>query len=74
LGHLNNLDELAKKFFHLFCRVEYAQNVAGFNNGNGPAEANWRNFALAIEAIIEQPTSPDLIDAIDFLFTAPPNK
>lgn len=74
MAHLTNLDELARKFFHVFSRTEYALKVSGFNNGDGPAEANWRSFALAVEALIAQPTSPELIDAINFFFTVPPNK
>lgn len=69
-----NLDKLAAKFFQLFSRTEYAMKVAGYNNGNGPAEANWQKLALDVEDLIANPTSPNLREAIDFIFKAPPKK
>lgn len=72
--HNQHLDELAGKFFQVFSRIEYALKVSGFNNGDGPAEANWRNFALSVEALIANPATPELIEAIDFFFRAPPKK
>lgn len=74
MAHHPNLDELARKLFHVFSRAEYALKASGFNNGDGPAEANWRNFALSVDALIANPTSPELKEAIDFFFNAPPKK
>jgi hypothetical protein len=69
-----HLDALAGNLFHVFSRTEYALKAAGFNNGDGPAEANWRAFALAVEGVIANPTSRELEEAIGFFFQAPPKK
>lgn len=69
-----HLDQLAGKLFRVFSRTEYALKAAGYNNGDGPAEANWRKFALAVEDLIRCPTSQELLEAIDFFFSAPPKK
>lgn len=72
-GH-QHLDQLAGKLFQVFSRTEYALKAAGYNNGDGPAEANWRKFALDVEVLIANPTIPELHEAIDFFFSAPPKK
>ena len=69
-----NLDDLASKLFHVFSRTEYALKASGFNNGDGEAQANWRNFASAVEAVVANPSTPALQEAIDFYFNAPPKK
>lgn len=69
-----HLDQLAGKLFHVFSRTEYALKAAGYNNGDGAAEANWRNFSLAVEDLITNPTTQELQEAIDFFFNAPPKK
>ena len=69
-----NLDDLASKLFLVFSRTEYALKTSGFNNGDGEAQANWRNFALAVEAVVANPYTPALQEAIDFYFNAPPKK
>jgi hypothetical protein len=68
------LNDLAAKLFREFSRTEYALKAAGYNNGNGPAEVNWRKVALAVEGLIATPTSPELQEAINFIFDAPPKK
>ena len=74
MAHHPHLDQLAGKLFHFFSRTEYALKVSGFNKGDGAAEADWRAFALAVEAVIANPTSPELKEAIEFFFNAPPKK
>lgn len=69
-----HLDDLAGKLFHAFSRTENALKASGFNNGDGPAGADWRKFALAVEDLIANPLSPELQKAIDFFFDAPPKK
>lgn len=69
-----HLDQLAGKLFHVFSRAEYALKAAGYNKGDGAAEANWRTFALAVEDLIANPTTQELQEAIDFFFNAPPKK
>lgn len=69
-----HLDELAGKLFHVFSRTEYALKASGFNKGDGAAEANWRDFALTVEALIASPSSPELQEAIDFFFNVPPKR
>jgi len=55
----HQLDNLAAQFFQDFSRTEYSLKVAGYNNGNGPAEANWQKFARDVEDLIANPTSPN---------------
>lgn len=72
MAHYPDLDDLARKFFHVFSRAEYALKASGFNNGDGPAKANWQLFALSVETLIANPATPELKEAIDFFFNAPP--
>lgn len=71
--HLD-LEQLAGDLFQVFSRTEYALKASGFHNGDGEAKVNWRAFALAVEAVIANPTSPELKEAIEFFFNAPPKK
>lgn len=70
----HQLDQLAERLFLVFSRTEYALKASGFNNGDGPAEVNWRNFAIAVENLIQDPSSKELIEAIEFFLNAPPKK
>ncbi|TCT10824.1 hypothetical protein [Paralcaligenes ureilyticus] len=74
MTHHPDLDLLAGKLFQVFSRTEYALKAAGYNKGNGPAQANWREFALAVEDLIASPATKELQEAIEFLFTEPPKK
>lgn len=74
MTHHPHLDQLAGKLFNVFSRTEYALKAAGYNNGDGEAVANWRNFALAVENLIANPTTQELQEAIGFFFNAPPKK
>jgi len=68
------LDKLACELLHVFSRAEYSLKAANFNKGNGPAKADWRKFALAVEELIAHPKSKELKEAIDFILHAPPKK
>lgn len=68
------LHKLAAEFFRVFSRTEYALKVSGFNNGEGPAEANWGQFARAVEAFVESPPTPEVAKAIELMFNEPPKK
>jgi len=68
------LHALAAELFRVFSRTEYALKASGFNNGDGPAEANWGQFARAIEGFIARPPSPKLREARDFILREPPKK
>jgi hypothetical protein len=68
------LDDLAGKFFQVFSRTEYALKASGFNNGDGDAKAHWKNFSSEVEALISNPSSSELREAIDYFFNAPPKK
>ncbi|WP_339409688.1 hypothetical protein [Pseudomonas sp. EA_35y_Pfl2_R5] len=68
------LHQIAADFFRVFSRTEYALKASGFNNGNGPAEANWGNFARAVEAAIGSPSTPELRQAIEYILNEPPKK
>ncbi|MFC1833865.1 hypothetical protein ACFL2Q_03910 [Thermodesulfobacteriota bacterium] len=69
-----HLDDLAYQLFHVFSRTEYALKAAGYNCGEGAAKANWRRFALAVEDLIANPTTTEVTEAIEFIFSAPPKK
>lgn len=69
-----NLDTLAVELFRVFSRTEYALKASGFHKGDGAAEANWDNFALAVEDLVAAPASPALQEAINFILNAPPKK
>lgn len=42
-------NQLANEMFKVFSRTEYSLKAAGFHKGDGDAEADWRQFALAVE-------------------------
>ncbi|WP_287313583.1 hypothetical protein [Mesorhizobium sp.] len=68
------LDELATDMFRTFARFEFALKAAGFHNGDGAAEPNWRSFAQTIPALFNSPGEPDLKAAVDFILDHPPKK
>jgi len=74
MTHLTGLNELAWELFHIFSRTEYALKASGFNKGDGAADADWRKFAIRIEAFVATPPSAELQAAIDYIFTTPPKK
>lgn len=47
------LDELAGEMFRTFARLEYALKAAGFHKGDGPAEPNWRAFAVEVSELFD---------------------
>ena len=67
------LHDLASKFFREFSRLEYSLKACGYNNGDGPAEANWSRFARAIEQAVANSTD-EVKQDIDFLLSEPPKK
>lgn len=69
-----NLNKLATELFKTFARFEYALKASGFNNGDGDAQPNWRNFALSVEAQLQNPQTPELREAIDFMLQQSPKK
>lgn len=70
----DHLHSLAAEFFHVFSRLEYSLKAAGYNNGDGPAEANWSLFARAIESAVASPPTGEVDEAINFLLAEPPKK
>lgn len=68
------LHTLAAEFFRVFSRAEYALKASGFNKGEGPAEANWEQFAAALEAFVANPPDIEVRDAIAFVLREPPKK
>ncbi len=69
-----NLNKLATELFKTFARFEYALKASGFNNGDGDAQPNWRNFALSVETQFQNPQTPELREAIDFMLQQSPKK
>jgi hypothetical protein len=61
------LHALAAEFFRVFSRAEYALKASGFNNAEGPAEANWGCFARAVEGFVANPPTREVRDAIAFM-------
>lgn len=49
------LDRLAGKMVQTFSRFEYALKAAGFHTGEGDANSNWRDFALSVPDIFDNP-------------------
>ena len=48
--------------------------ASGFNSGDGPAEANWTEFARSVETLVANPSTPEMKEAIEFILSAPPKK
>jgi hypothetical protein len=69
-----SLHNLAFESFRVFARTEYALKASGFNQGEGPAEADWTGFAKAIEHFVTSPSGADTQRAIEFLLAEPPRK
>ncbi|HBJ42925.1 MAG TPA: hypothetical protein DDZ20_19900 [Hyphomonas sp.] len=68
------LGRLATDLFRTFARFEYALKAAGFHNGDGPAGANWRDFAVSVAALFDDPQDEALEAAIAYMLEHPPNK
>jgi hypothetical protein len=68
------LDRLATEMFRTFARFEYALKAAGFHNGDGAAEANWRSFAESVPAVFTNPRDPALNEAVRYILSHPPKK
>lgn len=68
------LTELAKELFRTFARFEFALKEAGFHTGEGDASPHWRNFALSIDAVLEEQATPELAAAIEYILEEPPHK
>jgi hypothetical protein len=73
MPHDQSLHELAAEFFRVFARTEYALKASGFNKGDGPAEANWGQFARSVEAFIGNPPQ-HVREAVEFIMNEPPKK
>lgn len=69
-----HLDKIAVDFFIFFSRLEYSLKAAGYNNGEGDAEVDWRKFAESVEHVFTDPASVELGAAIDFILNEPPKK
>ena len=62
------------ELFRKFARFEYALKAAGFHHGDGDAEANWPKFARSVSKTLEEPKSPKLEEAIQYILKTPPKK
>ncbi len=70
----HELNMLATNLFRTFARFEYALKAAGFHNGDGPADPNWRGFAVSVAAIFDEPQDEALKEAVAYMLEHPPNK
>ncbi|WP_022727542.1 hypothetical protein [Fodinicurvata sediminis] len=70
----HELNNLATELFRTFARFEYALKAAGFHKGNGAADANWREFAVSVAALFDDPQDEDFKEAIAYILDHPPNK
>lgn len=68
------LNELAMELFKTFARFEYALKATGFHKGDGAAEADWRNFAESVAALLEDPQEERLKEAVTYILEHPPKK
>jgi hypothetical protein len=69
-----SLNRLALELFKTFSRMEYSLKAAGFHCGEGDAKADWTGFALTIEALLSNPNTEELREAIKHLLHNPPKK
>lgn len=69
-----DLDRLAADLFRTFARFEYALKAAGFHNGDGAAQPNWRSFAEPVPGLFDNPVDTELVEAVDYILTHPPKK
>jgi hypothetical protein len=67
-------EKLILEFFLLFSKLEYALKMAGFNKGNGNAEANWNAFAESISDKFNRNNNAELTKGVDYILKNPPNK
>lgn len=72
-NHLG-IDQLAQEFFKEFSRSEYSLKAAGFNHGDGNAEANWSMFSKEVKGLVQDRKSEQLSYAINFILNYPPKK
>ena len=70
----DTLDQLAFDLFRTFARFEYALKASRFNRGDGIAQADFRAFALSVEACLENPRTPELKAAKAYLLERPPKR
>ena len=70
----DKLGRLATDLFRTFARIEYALKATGFHMGDGDAEANWRDFALSVAALFDDPQDEAFKEAIAYILAHPPNK
>lgn len=68
------LDHLASDMFRTFARFEYALKAAGFHNGDGNAEPDWRRFAESVALLFDNPADANLQEAVRYILDHPPKK
>lgn len=74
---IQDLDDLAYRFFHLFSRAEGALKASGrLKTGKKYPEADWQSFGAEIEEDLDTAMSDDveLKDAIDYYLDNPPRE
>lgn len=71
---IEDLDLLATEWFRTFARFEYALKAAGFHNGHGTAEPNWRSFAESVAGFFDDPQNEILSEAVRYIRDHPPKK
>lgn len=69
-----DLNRLATELFRTFARFEYALKASGFHQGDGAAEAHWRDFAVAMADAFDSPPDGKFHDAITYILEHPPKK
>lgn len=68
------LNRLAGEMFRTFARFEYALKAAGFHNGNGAAQPNWRIFAESVSGFFDNPPDANSEAAVGYILEHPPKK
>ena len=67
--------DLAYEFLGTFARCEYALKCSSFAKGSSTSvEANWDDFATAIDWHFRRIKDVSFREAVDFLLAAPPRK
>lgn len=70
----SSLEQLATEFFRQFARAEYCLKAAGFPEPGRTARAKWTALAPDVASFLEQPDTPELQAAVDYLIAHPPKK
>ena len=68
------LQQLACEFFIEFSRYEYCLKACGILINGGHLKADWNGYSDQVRDVIENPSTPELNEAIHYFEEHPPKK